>query len=298
MNDKKKLLQEIYGFEFPDTFFEFWDFFNELPENLFTETLDIWLEGPFDVLKPDYDSNLNPIWESRYYTDPPEFFTIMRGFSDGYHWGYYLDDPNHPQFPVASYYSSDSYELSVNGNNIFEAIREYLEWFHRDYLLEMEYHPEEAEDCKKALEELSTFREAIKKYHTGDRPEVGEEYVDKYNMWQERDKVIAATTRNHMGIVVPDGLYKPLSGEDKFEIWNYEPTPEEVERFADEAKQALKDGYPGTALKLGHDLWVYWEYFDTTYELLDMAYEALGRDLLRKMLKQAKEFRNYYDAPR
>lgn len=298
MNNKKKQLEEIYGFEFPDTFFEFWDFVNQVGENLFSDTLGIWFIGPFNVLKPDYDPNINPIWESRYYNDPPEFFTIMRGWCDGWHWGYYLDAPNNSQFLVASYYHNDAYQMSVNGYNIFEAVRECLEYYHRDCVWDLKQYPDQVENTEKQMKTLSIMREGIKKYYTSERPELGEEYLDKYDLWRERNKIIAATTRNNIGIVLPDGLYKPFIGEDKFQIWNYEPTAKEVKRYANKAKKALKEGYPGTALKLGHDLWVYWEYFDTTYELLDMAYESLGRNLLRKMLKQAKEFRNYCDSPR
>jgi hypothetical protein len=72
-----------------------------------------------------------------------------------------------------------------------------------------------------------------------------------------------------MGIVVPPHLYRPLKGKDHFQVWNYVPTKKEVDDLYKKAMKALKEGYPGTALKAGKDLWIYSEYFDTTYQLLN-----------------------------
>ena len=159
-------------------------------------------------------------------------------------------------------------------------------------LEEMEYYPDETENCEEKIQQLNALRTKIPKYYTGNRLETGENYLGKYQIAKVRQTV--AQTRDGMGIVVTRSLYKPLSGDDKFQIWNYEPTHEAVGQMTNEAMDALKQGYPATALKLGKDLW-YQEYRAQCYALLDSAYAALGRDILRKMLGVAKEYREYCD---
>lgn len=58
------------------------------------DTLDLQLVGPFDILAGAHKSAKNPEpnfhlhW--RYYYDPPEFQTILKGSEDSqYHMGYY-----------------------------------------------------------------------------------------------------------------------------------------------------------------------------------------------------------------
>jgi hypothetical protein len=57
--------------------------------------------------------------------------------------------------------------------------------------------------------------------------------------------------------------------------------------LVEEARQALHDGFPATALKLGRDLWAACEgrNLESAYELLDAAYAALGRETLRRVLQ-------------
>jgi hypothetical protein len=61
---------------------------------------------------------------------------------------------------------------------------------------------------------------------------------------------------------VPQHLYQPIEIEDRFQIFDYKPTLEEVTYLHQKAMVALRDGFPGTALKLGKDLWVYREFQD------------------------------------
>ncbi|MFB2922126.1 ADP-ribosylation family protein [Aerosakkonema funiforme] len=284
IKDKKKYLTEIYGFEFPDSFFSFWEFSQELPEDAIgglCSTLSISLAEVFDIFQDDFEpDNFNPIEDSRYYNDPPEFFTMLRGHTDGLHWGYYIDDPNNPVFQVAYYYARDAFEISVSGNNLFETVRYHLEQFYDGTLEEFAHYSDYREENEASLKELNEIREILQRYDTADRPEMGAAYTEKYYV----QRAIIAKTRDYMGIVVPVHLYKPLAGEDKFQIWNYKPSEWEVAEYRKEALQALQEGYPGTALKLGKDLWIYQEFSDITCELLDLAYEALGRNVLRKML--------------
>jgi hypothetical protein len=120
---------------------------------------------------------------------------------------------------------------------------------------------------------------------TADRPEVGEEYTERYAGLTERKERVIANTMEGMGIVVPPRAYRPMSLDDH-RLWRYLRRTNDPASVVNEARQALRDGFPGTALKLGKDLWA------TTgatkaahaHELLDAAYDALGRETLRRVL--------------
>src|SRR5262249_42481499 len=77
-------------------------------------------------------------------------------------------------------------------------------------------------------------------------------------------------------------------------LWAALGKTNKLERLVAEARQALHDGYPGTALKLGKDLWAVGGEHQTmyAYELLDAAYAALGRDVLRQVLRTHRENRD------
>ena len=52
--------------------------------------------NPFEVLAGRFDGRVprnSLLLHWRYYDDPPEFFTVLAGGTDGLHWGYFLDDP-------------------------------------------------------------------------------------------------------------------------------------------------------------------------------------------------------------
>ena len=89
------------------------------------------LMGPFEFLKKFARQPENPLKDARYYNDPPEFLTVASGGTDGLHWGYYIDDPHAPTFPVVSYYSNDAFELKIAGKTLFEALREEIKWHYK-----------------------------------------------------------------------------------------------------------------------------------------------------------------------
>jgi hypothetical protein len=294
MPDQRQLLADIYGFAFPDSFFAFQEFCNSLPSNMLNEVLGINLEGPFLILNSEETASQRPLlWQSRYYNDPPEFFTLLSGDSDGLHWGYYIDDPLHPTFPVASYYSNDAFEISIVGEDLFDTLRRAIEEHHQGCVDTIEFDLDEAEYYEAKLEQLALLRRTLQQYHTADRTEIGETYLAQYRAGQWRE--VVAPTRDYMGIVIPPELYRPLGGNDKFQIWNYRPTGEEVQNMEQQALALLEQGYPGAALKLGKDLWVYQRYQAVSYALLERAYTSLDRALLRKMVHVAKAYREDCD---
>ena len=114
---RRDQLRSLYGFDFPEDLFHFWEFANRLrplePLHCLFDPLHVELTGPFEVLAGRFDGRTprHPMllhW--RYYMDPAEFFTVLTGDTDGLHWGYWLDDPRAGKGSVASYYADDTLE--------------------------------------------------------------------------------------------------------------------------------------------------------------------------------------------
>jgi Uncharacterised conserved protein (DUF2228) len=306
MVNRRELLERRYRLQFPDSFYAFWEFarthsslLDVLGDNLMGMALTgSGLVGPFEFLNESKLVEEDPLWDARYYNDPPEFLTIARGRTDGLHWGYYIDDPQSPTFPVVAYYGNDAFELTVVGDTLFEALRDELEGHYSGCLENIEYDPDGKDTYQRYLDQLARLRERLQTYATGERDEVGEEYSAKYHAMSGLSRRVIAPTRDGMGIVVPDGKYQPLNGDDPSQLWDYRPTSQEVQQRSGEALQLLAQGYPGAALKLGKDLWVYRDFRGASYALLDAAYANLSRELLREWLHMAVAFRNECDAKR
>ncbi len=286
----RSLITTRYGFAMPDDFLAFWEFANTVTIPALTAALDIIaLEGPFDLLRDATASD--PWWQARHYHDPPEFFTVLSGLTDGLHWGYYLDDPASGRFAVASYYSNDAFVVRDNGATLFAALRYEMELHYRDCLEFVADDPTEADSYKKQIAQIDTLRAALQRYATADRPETGEAYAERYGSDSARHPI--APTRDGMGIVAPPATYRALAGGDPFSGWDYQPTPVEAQAMADAALAALAAGSPATALKVGKDLWSYDKHADLSYHLLDAAYMALDRPLLRHYLARARQHRDW-----
>jgi hypothetical protein len=271
-------LKQIFGIDFPQDFFAFREFLEELKGhrlNLGNYPLSIRLAGTFNVF--DIEDNINSSTEEvnfRFYNDPPEFITLLWGEPDGLHWGYWFDDPSTGKAVVASYYHSDAFNISQQGYDLFTALENYLD--------EVKETMEEylREDRKNARE----YQKAIAQIN-----EIGM-ISRKYSRTEAWDRRIAAPTRDGMGIVVAPEQYQPLLDTDRFLQWDYSPTIAEVEAMY-RAVSALATNYPGTELKLGKDLWIYPEFHETSYQLLEHAYKLLDRPILVDWLAQAKAFR-------
>jgi hypothetical protein len=293
LEQRRARLRAEYGFDFPDDFYRFWDFVSRLapldPLAGLAETLDVRLVGPFEVLSGRFDGRVprhSLLLHWRYYGDPPEFFTVLAGGSDGLHWGYFLDDPPHDTSCVASYYARDAYELSANGDTLFEAVRLHLEYCHSDQTDYLELDPGGKATYEAALGNLEHLRRRLMEYATVDQPEVGDEYTERYANTNRRSKSVVARTMEGMGVVVPPSVYRPLSMEDR-RLWRYLRRTRNPQDVVNEARRALADGFPGTALKLGKDLWATSGTIKADYacELLESAYAAMGRTILGEVLQ-------------
>jgi hypothetical protein len=292
LEQRRARLRAEYGFDFPDDFHRFWEFANRLSplEPLRAlEPLGVALVGPFEVLAGRFDGRVprhSLLLHWRYYDDPPEFFTVLAGGGDGLHWGYYLDDPDRGEGCLTSYYARDAYELSVDGDTLFEAVRLHLEYSHADN--EGDHAMGLTEDSEHEAERgrLSLLRGRLMEQATADRPEVGEEYTERHAGVSRREERVVAETMEGMGIVVPPDRYRPLSLARR-KLWATLRRTKDPIELVEEARAALGAGYPGTALQLGKDLWATTGPRKAAYavELLEAAYAALGRETLRRVLQ-------------
>jgi Uncharacterised conserved protein (DUF2228) len=282
LDARREQLRRLYGFDFPEDLFRFWEFARRLkpldPINALSEGLGITLVGPFDVLAGRFDGpppRYSALLHWRYFLDPPEFFTVFAGDTDGSHWGYYLDDPGADGGDtVAHYWARDAFELTADSPGLFGSARMYLEDLH-----------DAAEDPSRVAE-LARLRERLTAYATGDRPQIGLEYTDRYARKRYRTRTPIASTPEGMGIVVSPEAYRPLSLTGKA-LWRRLRKERNPIDLVEEARQALRDGFPGAALELGKCLWAFVEEprMSYAYELLDAAYQALERPALREVLR-------------
>jgi hypothetical protein len=240
--------------------------------------LGLAADGPLALLANED----RPPRDDRFFNDPPEFFTVLRGPIDGLHWGYWFDHPGQLKPVVVSYYANDAFEIRLDGATLFEAIRKYIETSGTD----------EA-DHVAMREALAKHVPAMRK-----RREVGDAYLKKYGAPAIRKATVQ--TRSRLGIVIDKKRYRPLGQRDPFtkKKTDYWPEASEVKRYVTAARKATADGYPGTALKLGHDLWIYRDHHAASHEMLGLAYSALGRDALKAQLARAIAYRKRYAGSR
>jgi hypothetical protein len=291
LSQRRAQLRRLYGLDFPDDLFAFWEFARRLrplePLHALEDALGVQLVGPFEVLAGRFDGRTprySQLLHWRYHDDPPEFFTVLAG-GDGLHWGYFLDDPATASGCVAGYYAGDAYELGADGDNLFEGVRLHLEYCLTDWGADARMNEEDGAAWPGLKARLDELRDRIRRHATGDRDETGDAYTDRYAGVTSRADRVVARTMEGMGIVVPPETYRPLSLPDR-KLWPYLRQEKDPADVVAEAREALREGFPGTALKLGKDLWATAGRKKTAYayELLDGAYEALGREVLRRVL--------------
>ncbi len=300
MNDPRQILRQKYGFDFPDSFFEFKRFVDLAKTKGLSlyDALDMSLGDVFEVFNPELDlENFDPVEKSRYYCDPPEFFTVLYGHTDGLHWGYWVDGHSADEYPVVSYYHSDAYELGSDGDGLFEALRYRMEQAHSGYLDNAHYAPHDEEEqahCTQQLTRIEALRQALSGFPTSERKETGEAYIDRYG-GVPRD--VLAPTYEGMGLVAPEHLFRPLAFDPFSTAHGYRPNDDSAQRLYEEGLRALEEGFPATALKIGRDLWIFSDYAELSANLLDAAYDAMGLGAQRQIVRRFRMGRSAADLP-
>jgi hypothetical protein len=281
---ERNILRECYGIVFPDSFFRFKEFLEELSKaglSLQDSPLEIRVGPVFDVFDEKLDiEKFNPLLESRYYRDPPEFFTLLNGNTDGLHWGYYIDDPSHPTFPVAAYYHSSAYEFTLEGDDLFQALGRYLEKVSESTREYLHSDPANKSNYEEQLRKLDRIGVVLKKFEAESPALPKPPYV----------REITAPTRSGLGIVTKKSLYK--ESPELAQLLSQERLSDrDIQQLIQLAKDSIDAGYFGTALRIGEELWIERNCFTEVYELLDRVYQKLDRPVLQRALQSARVFR-------
>lgn len=166
-HERGEQLYGLYGIRFPNDFFEFWEWYNHLhPDSVktFHEELSIRLVGPFDVLAGKFDNvhlRYPAVLHWRYQYDPPEFFTVFSGNTDGLHWGYWFDDPGRLPPVISAFYASDAFELWSPGSTLFDAVAAWIKDTKQGIEENIEYDPGYADDYRSSLKAVMTLEQQL-----------------------------------------------------------------------------------------------------------------------------------------
>ncbi|TYB44977.1 ADP-ribosylation family protein [Actinomadura chibensis] len=288
-------LHHDWGLELPESIFRFWEFHESLePEERRGMRDDLWLStaGIMDLFadpgaRPRDGIDVRVHW--RFYRDPPEFVTFMLGGSDGLHYGLRFDDGRTCN-GVASYYNNDGGGLDTGAATPLEAVRAYLErvWVDLD-------DPHYGEGASEKQARLARLRDRLTAYETGDRPEVGRDYGDRYHpaVIPPVDPSRITTLDNAGALVAGEtALDRPAhNGADEYKFAEYMhglfQDAEALEESVADARSRCAAGDPAEALVLGRDL--HWASGGDpvrearAHELLVMAYRALDRPALAEI---------------
>ncbi|XP_075234686.1 histone PARylation factor 1 isoform X2 [Lycorma delicatula] len=144
--DVKTKIKTYFLVDMPDDFYKFWSFCESVGNSLLSQgnPLDAFkivglkLVGPFDVLANKFNNNI--IYNSkallrhyRFYYDPPEFQTVLvSNNSNGYHLGYFRDDPKENPVFVASNCAAENCIIKSVAENLFGAVNVYLEEYKKN----------------------------------------------------------------------------------------------------------------------------------------------------------------------
>jgi len=293
MSTPQQRIREVYGFDFPDDFFRFAEFLKQFPRDFFASPTGMDPAFVFDLAdgKPTWNYPNHPVWEDRYVNDMPEFVTIFGTGIAAMRWGYYFDAPGELPPIVIHYWAHDTFEHLFDGDTIFEAVRHQLEVF-RDQFEELrEDGPEQY--LREQIERIDIILEKLISFAGFDPQALNWSRFSRESRWRRP----TAMTADRIGIVVPEHQYYPHP-ISLFSQGAPNVNRLLVERLIREAREDIEKGYPGVALQRGRDLWLWADDFPECDDLLDEAYAALGREPLRKLLREAQAFRKHCDSQR
>ncbi|RWS22345.1 UPF0609 protein C4orf27-like protein [Leptotrombidium deliense] len=136
-----ELIEDLFLVKMPSDFFHFWNFCllikRSNPKDAVLNWLGFTLVGPFDILINNLSKNnfkhLNDeskeqlLCHWRYFFDTPEFQTVLKGTDEnGFHIGYFRDDPKEAPVFLASNEATKSYIINPIGDNLFCVIQHFL----------------------------------------------------------------------------------------------------------------------------------------------------------------------------
>ncbi|XP_035682312.1 histone PARylation factor 1-like isoform X2 [Branchiostoma floridae] len=282
-------LKAKFKVDLPDDFYQLWDFCKTLdatnPAGALDDALGLELVGPYDLLADKVvtegaqDADFLLHW--RYFYDPPEFLTVIKGDDETqHHIGYFRDEPNKKPVFVASNHAQKNHTISPQGDNLFAAVK-----LHLNKVLK------QTKDKKKkeGLNKLSVKLEQQAK-------EGGYSLEERPASFKGRRKKMVTPTFHGAGIVVPldsnevgyrelpetDGdlkkmLKKVVEAKDDDERMTHFGDLQEIITLVQFANDECDYGM---GYELGIDLFCYGSHFfhKVIRNLLPLAYQLLGRD--------------------
>lgn len=258
----KVYIKSKFLFEMPEDFYKFFELCERLNADNPSDALisiGLKLVGPFDVLNGKFcgvDKNSDDyLIHWRYYYDPPNLQTILKGDDKtGYHIGYFRDNPDDkPVFLVENYGMKDGI-LTPIGENIFGAISSYIE------------------DRKKTCDPFSKMKfNKIQNIIKEEADKLSFDLSRKTKKMTKRNDKVLSRTFNKVGLVVPYERktqlgYRKLAMSDK-ELGELltkidKAKPEEKSKFLAELQSeiltwtdiACDECDFGTGIELGWDI--------------------------------------------
>lgn len=309
MRRQRQLLERVYGFTWPDDIFEAFEMCHALnpdtPHNPLRPPfpvpglpLNIRLVGPFELLfghtrdHGDWPAD-TALLHWRFRRDPAEFFTIGRGDTDGYTWGYWLEEPG--DATVASYYTTEALEVAPDGESFVQAARLALEESYQHFLDQalLDEHPEERELTTRMLDWIPRMREIVATFEPQPRSEEGDAYIDRYMV----PRRVSLTTVDAMGLanVPKEACFGAVTGPGekvREALESYVDDPDQHDHRFDQLQDFLDAKLWGSALQLGKALWVAVDdgYKLALGEMMAEAYAALGRDTQARTIRAHGQF--------
>ncbi|XP_070552790.1 histone PARylation factor 1-like [Ptychodera flava] len=301
-SDVREEIKVKFKVGMPEDFYEFWEFCQSLDKKNPTaalHALGLELVGPFDILAGKFKNHKGKkpcyVLHWRYFYDPPEFMTVVKGDDKSqYHLGYYRDDPKEMPAFVAANSAAENCNIKAMGENLFAAVK-----IHLDKVLKETKNQTKKGEIKKLDDNLTKW---AKKSKFSLEP--------KTKSMKNRDKKVVTKTFHGAGIVVPvvnDVGYRPLPETDASlkkilkKIVDSTTDDERTKNFDDLQEiitlvQFANDECDyGEGYELGIDLFCNGSaYFHSAIDnLLPLAYTLLGRDeyaeIITKHLKQRKK---------
>lgn len=306
--DVKERIKYLFLVDMPEDFYSFWELSKSLckisPCDAFKD-VKLQLVGPYDVLAGKIPDVIDKDPECflrhwRYYYDPPEFQTVIRGNdNEQFHMGYFRDDPKENPVFIGSNCinkkkTDKNCEIKPLGANLFAAVNNYM-----DCLKESSSDPFTKMKIPPLQKALTTW--ALNKGYT-----LGKSSAQM----QARQKKIVTRTFHECGIVVPvdkkndigyrelavtdsslkrilKGIVESKTEEERTQYWTQ---LQPVITFANIANDECDFG---TSLELGIDLFCYGSplLHRSAKQLMVTAYNLLGRHEFAKIIEAHLEDR-------
>ncbi|XP_044763037.1 histone PARylation factor 1 [Coccinella septempunctata] len=189
----RNYIKSKFLLEMPKDFYEFFSVcerLNPKDPSKALESIGLKLVGPFDVLCGKFcgikKKSEDYLIHWRYYFDPPNFVTVLKGDDKtGYHIGYFWDNPSENPVFLAENCGLKDGILTPIGGNIFGAVSSYIE------------------DKKKTCDPFTKMKFNKIQNEMKEGEKLGYDLSRKTKEMGKRNNKVLSRTFNKIGLVVP-----------------------------------------------------------------------------------------------